>query len=211
MYVFSLSSAFVALFAVVGPPKILLAFAQLGVGRSTRDLRLLALWSTLVAALVGVMMAYSADFITNLFHVSDESLQLAGGVIFFIYAVALVLGIHLGLGDSDDDHLANPLVDGIRALLLPYIASPLAMTGVLVASLSKDNWPWRGTVAVAYLAVVAINCVSVLLLAPLLQRSHQTTLELLSRLLGLLLAAVGVELILNGLVGLGVPFAGEHH
>ncbi|MFD0261296.1 MarC family protein [Kitasatospora indigofera] len=210
MYVFDLSSAFIAFFAVVGPPKVLLSFAQLGAGRSTGDLRRLALWSTLVAAVVGGVMAYTADFVTTLFHVSDQSLQLAGGTIFFIYAVALVLGIHLGGGDSDDEHLANPMVDGIRALLLPYIASPLAMTGVLIGSLSKDTWGWHTTVAVAYLAVVAINCVCVLLLAPLLQRSRRTSLELLSRLLGLLLAAVGVELFLNGLAELGVHMAVGH-
>lgn len=132
------------------------------------------------------------------------------GTIFFIYAVALVLGIHLGGGNSEDEHLANPMVDGIRALLLPYIASPLAMTGVLIGSLSKDTWGWHTTVAVAYLAVVAINCVCVLLLAPLLQRSRRTSLELLSRLLGLLLAAVGVELFLNGLAELGVHMAVGH-
>jgi multiple antibiotic resistance protein len=210
MYVFDLSSAFIAFFAVVGPPKVLLSFAQLGAGRSTAELRLLALWSTLVAAVVGGVMSFTADFVTSLFHVSDQSLQLAGGVIFFLYAVALVLGIHLGGGSDDDEHLSNPLVDGIRELLLPYIASPLAMTAVLIGSLSKDTWAWHSTVAVAYLAVVVINCVCVLVLAPLLQRTRRTSLELLSRLLGLLLAAVGVELVLYGLAGLGVPLAGAH-
>ncbi|WP_371481851.1 MarC family protein [Kitasatospora sp. NBC_00315] len=210
MYVFDLSSAFIAFFAVVGPPKVLLAFAQLGAGRDAGYLRRLALWSALVAAVVGGVMSFTADFVTTLFHVSDQSLQLAGGAIFFIYAVALVLGVHLGGGADDDAHLANPMVDGIRALLLPYIASPLAMTGVLIGSLSKDTWAWHSTVAAAYVAVVAINCVCVLVLAPLLQRSRRTSLELVSRLLGLLLAAVGVELFLNGLAGLGAHLAGGH-
>ena len=51
------------------------------------------------------------------------------------------------------------------------------------------------------------------MLAPLLRLTHQTSLEVLSRLLGLLLAAVGVELFLNGLGGLGVHLssgAGGH-
>lgn len=204
MFVFNLSSAFIAFFAVVGPPKVLLAFARLAGDRSTHDLRRLAAWSTLIAAVVGVLLAYTADFVTSLFHISDQSLQLAGGVIFFIYAVALVLGIHIGAGDPEDAHLSNPMVDGIRELLLPYIASPLAVTAVLIGSVSKDDWGWRTTVSGAYVAVVVINYVCVALLAPLMRRTHRTSLELLSRLLGLLLAAVGVELFLAGLDGLGV-------
>ncbi|GAB2716935.1 MarC family protein [Kitasatospora kifunensis] len=206
MSVLNLSSAFITFFAVVGPPKVLLAYAQLSRTRTLPELRRLLAVSSALALLVGVVMAFSADAITNFFHVSDESLQLAGGVIFFLYAVGLVLGVHFG-GTSEDEEagLANPLAEGVRELLLPYVASPLAMTAVLVESLTKENWGWRCTVAGAYAAVVAINTVCVLVLAPLLRRTHQTSLEVLSRLLGLLLAAVGVELFLNGLHGLGVP------
>ncbi|AUY51960.1 MULTISPECIES: MarC family protein [Streptomycetaceae] len=211
MFVFNLSGAFIAFFAVVGPPKVLLSFARLAATRSTAELRQLAAWSTLISAVIAVVLAYTADAVTSLFHISDQSLQLAGGTIFFVYAVALVLGIHLGVGpDEADEHLPNPMVDGIRELLLPYIASPLAVTAVLVASLSKDDWGWRTTIVGAYLAVVVINYFCVAALAPLMRRTHRTSLEVLSRLLGLLLAAVGVELFLNGLAGLGVHLPDGH-
>ncbi|MEU9079712.1 MarC family protein [Kitasatospora sp. NPDC004745] len=210
MFVFNLSSAFIAFFAVVGPPKVLLAFARLATTRSTRELRRLAAWSTVISALIGLVLGFTADEVSTLFHISDQSLQLAGGTIFFIYAVALVFGLHLGADDEDAEHLRNPLVDGIRELLLPYIASPLAVTAVLVASLAKDDWGWKATVAGAYVAVVVINYVCVALLAPLMRRTHRTSLEVLSRLLGLLLAAVGVELFLNGLSGLGVHLPEAH-
>ncbi|MEV7023695.1 MarC family protein [Kitasatospora sp. NPDC093558] len=209
MFVFNLSSAFITFFAVVGPPKVLLSFARLAPTRSTRDLRRLAAWSTLVSAVIGLVLGFSADEVTTLFHISDQSLQLAGGTIFFVYAVALVFGMHLGEG-GDDDHLPNPMLDGFRELLLPYIASPLAVSAVLVASLTKDDWGWRATVAGAYVAVVVINYVAVAVLAPLMRRTHRTSLEVLSRLLGLLLAAVGVELFLNGLTGLGVTMLAGH-
>ncbi|GAA2152873.1 hypothetical protein GCM10009760_50060 [Kitasatospora kazusensis] len=213
MSAFNLSSAFVTFFAVVGPPKVLLAFAHVAKTRTSAELRKLTLVTTLVSAVVGVTMAYTADWLTTFFHISDESLQLAGGVIFFIYAVALVLGIHLGSGSAEDDEgqLAGPLAEGVRELMLPYVASPLAITAVLVESLEKDTWSWHSTIASAYVAVVAINCVCVLLLSRLLRRTHQTSLEVLSRLLGLLLAAVGVELFLNGLSGLGVHLPNSTH
>ncbi|WP_100836010.1 MarC family protein [Kitasatospora fiedleri] len=206
MSAISLSTVFVTFFAVVGPPKVLLAFAQLSQTRTPAELRKLTLASSLVAALVGLVLAYSADFMAALFHISDQSLQIAGGVIFFIYAVALVLGIHLG-GGKDGAHLANPLADGIRELLLPYVASPLAITALLVESLTRDTLGWHSTVAAMYVAVIAVDCACVLLLGPLLRASRRTSLEVVSRLLGLLLAAVGVEMVLYGLESLGVHLA----
>ncbi|BAJ28256.1 MULTISPECIES: MarC family protein [Kitasatospora] len=207
MSAITLSTVFVTFFAVVGPPKVLLAFAQLSQGRTPAELRRLTLVSSLVAALVGLVLAYSADFMAALFHISDQSLQIAGGVIFFVYAMALVLGFHLGGGGKNDEHLANPLADGIRELLLPYVASPLAITALLVESLTRDTLGWHSTVAAMYVAVIAVDCLCVLLLAPLLRASRRTSLEVLSRLLGLLLAAVGVEMVLYGLESLGVHLA----
>ncbi|KIQ61974.1 antibiotic resistance protein [Kitasatospora griseola] len=206
MSAINLSTVFVTFFAVVGPPKVLLAFAQLSQSRTPAELRRLTLVSSVVAAVVGLVLAYSADVMAALFHISDQSLQIAGGVIFFIYAVALVLGVHLG-GGSSEGHLDNPLADGIRQLLLPYVASPLAITALLVESLTRDTLEWHSTVAAMYVAVIAVDCVSVLLLAPLLRASRRTSLEVLSRLLGLLLAAVGVEMFLYGLESLGVHLA----
>ena len=208
MSAFNLSSAFVTFFAVVGPPKVLLTFAQLARDREPKELVRLAAISSGVAGLVGVIMAYSAGAIASLFHIGHESLELAGGLIFFTYALCLVLGIHLGGAEHNSAEPRNLLADGVRELLLPYVASPLAISAVLVESLDKDTWSWDTTIAAAYVAVVAINFLTVLLLAPLLRRLHQSTLEVLSRLLGLLLAALGVEQFLDGLYALGVPVGG---
>jgi multiple antibiotic resistance protein len=65
-------------------------------------------------------------------------------------------------------------------------------------------------VAGAYLAVVAINLVTALIFGPLIRRAHPTSLEVLSRLLGILLSAVGVDLFLQGLSALGVHLGSGH-
>ncbi|MCQ4084719.1 MarC family protein [Streptomyces sp. RB6PN25] len=211
MPVLNLTTAFVTFFAVIGPPKVMLSFAHLAAERSLPQMRRLVLVSTLIAAFVGVVMAYAADYVVDFFHISDESLQLAGGVIFFIYAVGLVLGTRLGTEEGARTEAERPMVGALRELSLPYVASPLAITAVLVESLAKNTLSWSTTIAVAYLSVLVIDCVCLLLLLPLLHRTHRTSLEVLSRLLGLLLAAVGVELFLDGLGGLGVPLLRPHY
>ncbi|MFJ5828248.1 MarC family protein [Streptomyces sp. NPDC093089] len=202
MNAFTFSAAFIAFFSVVGPPKVVLAFAGLAQVHPVRQLRSIALISSGAAVLVGVVTGITAPWILNLFHISEPALQLAGGAIFFLYAVGLVLGMHLG---SDGPHQDAPdLVSGVRELLMPYVVSPLAMTAVLIEAAARDSFSWRSTVVGAYVAVIALDLICVLLLTHVLRRTHHATIELLGRLLGLLLAAVGVDLVLDGLYDLGV-------
>ncbi|MET9722417.1 MarC family protein [Streptomyces zaomyceticus] len=203
MNAFSFSAAFITFFSVVGPPKVLLAFAGLAQVHRVRQLRTIALISSGAAVLVGLVIGSTAPWLLNVFHISTPALQLAGGVIFFIYAVGLVLGLHLGSDTAQED--APDLVSGVRELLMPYVVSPLAMTAVLIEAAARDSYSWRSTVVGAYVSVIALDLVCVLLLARILRRTHHATIELLGRLLGLLLAAVGVDLVLDGLADLGVP------
>ncbi|WAL96735.1 MarC family protein [Streptomyces sp. Je 1-369] len=96
-------------------------------------------------------------------------------------------------------------VSGVRQLLMPYVVSPLAMTAVLIEGAARDSWTWRSTVVGAYVTVIVVDLLCVVVPARILSRTHHATIELLGRLLGLLLAAVGVDLVLDGLTSLGVP------
>ena len=118
-----------------------------------------------------------------------------------------MLGLHVGGVEGDDD--APDLTSGVRELLMPYVVSPLALTAVLIEAAERDAWSWRSTVVGAYVSVIAVDLVCVVVLGGLLQRTHHTAIELLARLIGLLLAAVGVDLVLDGLFELGVTALGH--
>ncbi|WP_030209467.1 MarC family protein [Streptomyces bikiniensis] len=209
MNAFTFSAAFITFFSVVGPPKVLLSFAGLAQVHPADQLRKIALISSAAAVLVGILAGVTAPWLLDLFHISTPALQLAGGLIFFLYAVGLVLGVHLG---SDGPHQDAPdLVSGVRELLMPYVVSPLALTAVLIEAAARSGFSWRSTVVGAYVAVIALDLVCVLLLTRVLLHTHHATIELLGRLLGLLLAAVGVDLVLDGLSDLGVPGLDARH
>lgn len=202
------ATTFITFFALLGPQKVLLSFAPVAQHQDTQTVRRVAVVSTLAAVAVGVLCAGTAPWLTEFFHIGRPSLDLAGGLIFLIYAIGLVLGLHLGLElDHDDETSADPIhpiVSGFRVLLLPFVVSPLGVTAVLAESLTGNTWGWRASVAGAYAAVAVINALSMVVLAPVMRRAHAIALEVLSRLLGMLLAAVGMELILQGIGALGV-------
>jgi multiple antibiotic resistance protein len=147
-------------------------------------------------------------WLATFFHIGTPAVQLAAGVVFFVYAVGLVLGFHFDGTDSDvtaeEADAEHPLVSGFREMLLPFVVSPLAVAAALEGSLTAPDWGDRWTIVGAFAAVVAVDLCCAVLFAPLLRRTHSIILEVLSRLLGVLLAAVGVQLFLNGLAALGV-------
>jgi multiple antibiotic resistance protein len=203
---FNLGDAFIGFLAVIGPPKILLSFADLARTRTSREVTLLAVLSTAAAGLVGVFVGYTAPALLSLFHIGTAAIELAGAAIFFVYALGLVLGNHVAADVQDE---GTSLMDGLRELVVPFIASPLAMTAVLIYAVEKTGWGWRTSVAGVYLAVVGIDLVCVVVLSSLLRRTHRTFVAVLARLLGLLLSAVSVEVFLDALTRLGVPARGH--
>jgi multiple antibiotic resistance protein len=207
---------FVTFLALLGPQKILLSFDEASRRLRPREARLLALYSSVAAAAVGAVCALTAPWLTTFFHISYQAVELAGGIVFFLYAVTVLFGLHLMAEPVEEDTgasaPAHPVASGFRALALPYVVTPLGVTAVLVESLSGAGLGWRALVAASYVAVAALDLVCALVLGPLLRRMHPSLREVLSRLLGLLLAGVGMEIFLQGLAGLGVlpHYSGGH-
>jgi multiple antibiotic resistance protein len=218
--------------ALLGPQKVLLSFARIARTLDSRSLRLVAIATAATAACIGTVCALTARWLATFFHISGASLELAAGIAFFVYAIGLVLGIHLdptesphapspagsgsggsgpggsGPGGGDDEaDPVHPFVSGFRAMLLPFVVSPLGVAAALEISLSMSTWGGRWMVAGAFALIALLDALCVLVFAPLLVRVHESLLEVLSRLLGVLLAAVGVQLFLDGLTSLGVLHA----
>lgn len=219
----NLADTFITFLALAGPQKVLLSFAHIARTLDVRSLRLVAVATAFTAAIVGTLCALTAPWLATFFHISQAALALAAGIVFFVYAVGLVLGIHFdhaeapataipdGEGDEGDAaDASHPLRTGFRAMLLPFVVSPLAVAADLEVSLSARDWGARWVVAGAFALVALVDALCAVIFAPVLRRTHESILEVLSRLLGILLAAVGVQLFLHGLETLGVAFKAAH-
>jgi len=185
--------------SVIGPQKVLLSFARIAQTLDAKSVRLVAVVAAVASAGIGFVCALTAPWVATFFHISTPALELAAGVAFFVYALALVFGIHIDLADP-----AHPVSSGVRTLLLPWVVSPLAVAAVLEESLLAGSWGDRWEVGVAFALIAILNAVSGIALGPVLGRTNDNVLEVFSRLLGILLAAVGVQLFLIGLTTLGV-------
>ena len=217
----NLADTFVTFLALIGPQKVLLSFGRLSRTLDDRSVRMVAAATAGTAAIIGALCALTAPWVVTFFHIGAPELNLAAGLLFIIYAIGLVLGIHFDTErphkataanddpDAEDADPTHPLTSGFRSMLLPFVVSPIAIAADLEESISASGWGGRWTVAGAFALVAIVDMLCTWAFAPLLRRMHDSVLEVLSRLLGTLLAAVGVGVFLDGLTDLGVVLHGH--
>ena len=188
----SFLSAFALLLLVLDPFGALPVFIPV-MGRVAKERRLrVALRETTIAfAILLAFMLGGAGFLA-LMHLSERSLEVAGGVILLIIAIRMIFGHGSELND-DKDSLTEPLV---FPLAVPLLAGPSAMaTVLLLASREPERMgQWIGALSLA----MAISGI-VLLAAERIRRwLGSSMVAAIEKLMGLVLSAVGVEMILAG-------------
>jgi small neutral amino acid transporter SnatA (MarC family) len=124
-------------------------------------------------------------------HLSETSLSIAGGVILFMIAIRMVFGTSEGtFGPVQGEPLIVPLA-------IPLIAGPSALATIMLMATREPQKMamWAGALAVT-MAIATV----VLLSGERLQRAlGEKAMQAIERLMGLILTAIAVEMLLNGI------------
>ncbi|WP_028999655.1 MarC family protein [Azohydromonas australica] len=184
-------SALVLLLLVLDPLGSLPVFISVMRGVDPRRRTRVVLRESAIAFGVLLGFMFSGQAFLRLMHLSERSLEVAGGVILLVIAMRMIFASaqHLYAGEAREPF--------IFPLAVPLMAGPSAMaTVLLLASRAPDRMPdWVGALTVA-MAVCALVLWASERLRRLLGDSVVTALE---KLMGLVLTAIAVEMILAGL------------
>src|ERR1700760_2230602 len=116
----NLADVVVTFLALLGPQKVLLSFARIARTLDPRPLRLVAVATAVAAVFVGAVCALTAPWLATFFHISVPALDLAAGVVFFVYAVGLALGLHFDPVEHGPAAAASPEDDEEEDPLHPF-------------------------------------------------------------------------------------------
>jgi multiple antibiotic resistance protein len=183
------TSAFVTLFVIMDPIGTVPLFLSLTGGMAADQVRRAARQAVLVSFLVIVVFAFFGQRILAYLHVSLPALQCAGGLLLLLVALELLTG----RGDE-------PTRQGDANVALVPLGTPLlAGPGAIVATMvfSKRVHDTGDFIAVA-LAVVAVHvCIWVAMTfsIPILRLLRESGILLVTRIAGLLLSAIAVQLV----------------
>lgn len=198
----------IALFVTIDPIGVGPVFAALTRDNDARQKRRLAIRGTLIAAAILFTFAFVGDVLLEALGIGFPAFRIAGGILLLLVAVDMVLARPSGASSATPGEVeeATHRADiSVFPLAIPLIAGPGAMTSVLLYMRSVRGDPAAQAAVLAVLAgVLAITLVVLLFAARVSRVLGVTGTNVISRVLGILLAALACQFIIDGLKNSGI-------
>jgi multiple antibiotic resistance protein len=195
--------AFITLFVVIDPLGLVPVLLALTAGMGAPDRRRMALKGALIAGVILFAFGLIGEALLGLLGIGLAAFRTAGGVMLLLIALEMVFERRVDRRSRSADELRD--VGGhddlaVFPLAIPLLAGPGAIASImLLMDRYQDDLAGQAIVLGALLAVIALCVVVLLLLEPIERLLGPTLTHVISRLLGILLAALAVQYVLDGL------------
>jgi multiple antibiotic resistance protein len=196
-----LISAFVTLVVVVDPIGLVPPYIAITDGLPARARRNVALRATLIAAVILAGSALIGDWLLRTLSIGLPAFRIAGGLLLFSIASEMVFGVRIERQSQQAEQAIEEHVRNIAAfpLAIPLMAGPGAITAAILLAGRTGGDVMQLTVLLAVIITVLALCYVVFRLAPRISKLLGVTANVvMSRLLGVLLAALAVQFVIDG-------------
>jgi len=192
---------FIGLFALVNPVGIIPVFISMTSYQTALARNKTNLTANLSVAIILLTSLYLGDSILQIFGISIDSFRIAGGILVVTIAMSMISG-KLGEDKQNKQEKSETAIResiGVVPLALPLMAGPGAISSTIVWGTRYHNLMHLIGFSIA-IALFAFCCWGVFRIAPWLVRLlGQTGINVITRIMGLLLMALGIEFIVTGL------------
>jgi multiple antibiotic resistance protein len=197
-----LASALVTLFVVVDPIGIVPAFLALTERFSASARQRIAVRAVFIAGITLAAFALVGNWFLEKLGITLPAFRIAGGLLLFMVAFEMVLGQRTEREAASAERATEKRVPNIAAfpLAMPLIAGPGAITATLLLAGQAEAQPLRLGLLLAVIAIILSLCLAVFKLGNSIHRLFGTiTTIVLSRILGVVLAALAVQYVIDGI------------
>jgi len=201
-------SALVTLLVVVDPIGLAPTFLSVTSGLPQRARRAVAVRACLIAGAILAGSALVGDWVLRKLGISLPAFRIAGGLLLFSIASEMVFGVRIERQSRAAEQALEEQVRNIAAfpLGIPLMAGPGAITATLLLAGQADGRPELIAILIGVVALVVAVCAAVFLMAARIARLLGITGNVvLERLLGVLLAALAVQFVIDGVRTFFVP------
>jgi multiple antibiotic resistance protein len=190
-----LASVYLALFVIMDPPGVIPVFLALAGRRGAKAMARLALQAALTAFGVIVLFALLGDRILQFLGISLPAMQVSGGLLLLVVSLELLTGKTEEPTEVDDVNVA------MVPLGTPLLAGPGAIVATILFVRSADTAPEILALVVAIIAIHVTIYLVMRFSVVLARILRPTGILVLTRIAGLLVAAIAVQLIADGVFG----------
>lgn len=196
-----LISALVTLLVVVDPIGLVPSYLAVTLGLPKRARRSVALRAAVIAAAILAGSALIGDWLLRTLSIGMPAFRIAGGLLLFSIASEMVFGVRIERQSRQAEDAIEEHVRNVAAfpLAIPLMAGPGAITATVLLASRSEGDPMRLAILLGVIVFVAALCATVFLLCTHVERLLGVTGNIvLSRLLGVLLAALAVQYVVDG-------------
>ena len=194
-------SAFVTLFVVIDPPGCAPIYAGLTKGASAAERRSMAVRACLIAGAILVVFALFGQDLLGALHIELDAFRIAGGIMLFLIALDMVFEKRTQRReDRAEKVLASEVEDvSVFPMAMPMLAGPGAIASVMLLESAAQGIEGTLVVLAALAAVLLLTLLALIAASPLMRLFGARVEAVITRLLGVLLAALAAQYVIDGL------------
>jgi multiple antibiotic resistance protein len=199
-------SAFVTFFVVIDPPGCAPIFAGLTSGADSAHRRSMALRSVAIAAAILLFFALLGEDLLEKLGITLAAFRIAGGIMLFLIALEMVFERRTARREHRAQEVsASPEAEDISVfpMAIPMIAGPGSIASAMLLMARSDGLAESLVVLAALGAILLLTLVALLAAGPLMRLVGHKVEAMITRLLGVILAALAAQFVIDGI---GVSF-----
>ena len=194
---------FLLLLIGIGPKIALVPFVEITAPLDAATKALVVRKMLITAAVVALILVGLGEFLSRLLHFSTGSLSVAGGIILFIIAITMVRGS----AEPDGNQAItgrDPMRIAVFPLAIPYLLNPAGIVALVTLSAEADSVAVFAMVLAVLALVLALDVAVFRLANRASDHLDESRMLVTEKIFGILLAALAVQLVLDGLHSVGV-------
>lgn len=197
-------SALISFFVLIDPPGCAPIFAGLTDGASPRQRRSMAIRAVLIAGAVLLGFGLVGRPLLQALGISMDAFRIAGGIMLFAIAIEMVYDRRTERREERAEAArADPKVEDISVfpMAIPMIAGPGSIASIMLAMSRAPSLAAQALVLLALALILALTLVALLAAGPVMRVLGDKVEAAVTRLLGVILAALAAQFIIDGIRG----------
>ena len=195
-------SSFVAFFVIIDPPGCAPIYAGLTRDCPPTQRRAMAIRAVLVASGILLFFGLLGEDLLDALGVSLAAFRIAGGIMLFLIALEMVFERRTQRRENRAQEVsADPEHEDVSVfpMAIPMIAGPGSIASIMLLVARSDGLTQTVTVFAALAAVLALTLLALLAAGPLMRLLGHRMEAMLTRLLGVILAALAAQFVIDGI------------
>jgi multiple antibiotic resistance protein len=194
-------SSLITFFVVIDPPGCAPIYAGLSAGATPAHRRAMAVRAVLVASIILTVFALFGEALLHALGISLPSFRIAGGIMLFLIALEMVFEKRTQRREDRAHKIMDtPEVEDVSIfpMAMPMIAGPGSIASVMLLMSRNDGIERSAVVFAALFTILALTLIALLAAGPIMRVLGAKIEAVITRLLGVLLAALAVQFVIDG-------------